>query len=416
MVKQDACLQCHADELERVGDSHPIAKFAKSKDALRLEPLDKRADATLVKSRYCITCHVEHRPEGMAGLKDGMGLTQPENYCKACHADIQENRATHAGLGFNTCLAAGCHNFHDNSGLFEQLLKDHMDDKPNKPEDQARVPQRDFGKRYHQNMLDRGKTITKLTKANADAPGDVTLDVRQFTAWQDTAHAAAGVNCTDCHNVKDQVTGKLVWMDNPGFTTCSNCHDGQVHGFLGSRHGMRLEQGLSPMTPVQARLPMLASAATMEMSCNTCHTAHSFDTKFAAMSACMQCHADEHTLNFANSAHHDTWLDELAGNAPAGSGVSCATCHLPRVQQKVEGQLRVDVMHNQNDYLRPNEKMIRPVCLQCHGMPFAIDALADKTLIKNNFNAQPSKVHFEPSSFEMIKMKIDQEKKEKTTH
>jgi hypothetical protein len=47
------------------------------------------------------------------------------------------------------------------------------------------------------------------------------------------------------------------------------------------------------------------------------------------------------------------------------------------------------VEHNQNDTLRPNEKMIRPVCLNCHGLAFAIDALADPRLIRNNFAGRP---------------------------
>ena len=413
MVKQDACLQCHADELERVGDSHPIAKFAKSKDALRLIPIDSRANSSLVKSRYCITCHVEHRSEGLAATKDGMGLTQPQNMCKSCHDDIQENRATHADFTFKTCLTAGCHNYHDNSALFEQFLKDHREDKSHKPEKLAHVPARDFGKRHRQNRIDQGKPVMQLTQATANAPADVKLDAKQFQQWQDTAHAAANVNCMDCHNVKDEKTGKLIWKDNPGFVSCKNCHDDQVHGFLGSRHGMRLAQDLSPMTPKMARLPMLKSAENLEMNCNTCHSAHSFDTTFAATQACMQCHADEHTLAFEDSAHHQSWLDEQAGDLPVGAGVSCATCHVPRVAKKVEGKMQVTVSHNQNDFLRPNEKMIRPVCMQCHGLPFAIDALADRELIQNNFNAQPKKPHFTPSSFDLILQKLKHETKEK---
>ena len=45
--------------------------------------------------------------------------------------------------------------------------------------------------------------------------------------------------------------------------------------------------------------------------------------------------------------------------------------------------------HNQNDTLRPNEKMIRPVCMSCHSLEFAIDALADPALIANNFSGTP---------------------------
>ena len=416
MVKQEACISCHGEELERVGDSHPIAKFAKSTDALKLLPMDMRANSALVKSRYCITCHVEHRSDGLAATKGGMGLTQPENYCKACHEDIQENRVTHEGLAFSTCLAAGCHNFHDNSGLFEQHLKDHMHEKPNVVSDEARVPKRDFAQRHQQWVKDQGKSIIKLTMATADAPRDVKLEKNQLIAWQDTPHAAAGVNCTDCHNVKDEPTGNLIWKDNPGYATCKTCHKDEVHDFLGSRHGMRLDQGLSPMTPGMARLPMLDTARDIQMTCNSCHSAHSFDTQFAAMSACMQCHADEHTLSFKNSAHHDAWLDEIAGVGAAGSGVSCATCHLPRVQQKVEGKMQTSVMHNQNDFLRPNEKMLRPVCMQCHGLPFAIDALADRKLIDSNFSDQPAGKHHQPSSFDMLKQKMNLEHKEKNKH
>jgi hypothetical protein len=48
------------------------------------------------------------------------------------------------------------------------------------------------------------------------------------------------------------------------------------------------------------------------------------------------------------------------------------------------------VQHNQNDTLRPNEKMIRPVCQSCHGLPFVLDALADAELVERNFSGAPS--------------------------
>ena len=47
---------------------------------------------------------------------------------------------------------------------------------------------------------------------------------------------------------------------------------------------------------------------------------------------------------------------------------------------KVERRGTIFTSHNQNDGLRSNEKMIRPVCLDCHGLGFAIDALADDDL------------------------------------
>jgi hypothetical protein len=51
---------------------------------------------------------------------------------------------------------------------------------------------------------------------------------------------------------------------------------------------------------------------------------------------------------------------------------------------------RTHTEHNQNATLRPNEKMLRPVCLNCHGLPFALDALADPALIERNFRGQPA--------------------------
>ena len=63
--------------------------------------------------------------------------------------------------------------------------------------------------------------------------------------------------------------------------------------------------------------------------------------------------------------------------------------HLPHAGQS---QKRcVITNHNQNDTLYPNEKMIRPVCIECHGLGFAIDALADPALITNNFSGQPDR-------------------------
>ena len=105
----------------------------------------------------------------------------------------------------------------------------------------------------------------------------------------------------------------------------------------------------------------------------------------------MNCHDDSHTLAFNGSPHEQLWQQELNGELPAGSGVSCATCHMPRVEYDVSDWLtRVMVDHNQNANLSPNTKMIRSSCMHCHGLEFSIDALADQQLIDNNFRGRPS--------------------------
>ena len=169
------------------------------------------------------------------------------------------------------------------------------------------------------------------------------------------------------------------------------CHDAEAKGFLAGKHGMRLAEGLTPMTPRRAQQPMHAKAHDKQLSCTSCHGAHRFDTKKAAVEACVGCHRDRHTQAYERSPHFALWKKELAGAAPAGSGVSCASCHLPREEHRARdsGAKRILVQHNQNDNLRPSEKMIRPVCMSCHGLGYSIDALADSKLIQDNFLGQP---------------------------
>jgi hypothetical protein len=55
-----------------------------------------------------------------------------------------------------------------------------------------------------------------------------------------------------------------------------------------------------------------------------------------------------------------------------------------------DGSRQIFVTHNQNDNLRPNEKMVRSVCGHCHGLQFTLDALADAALVATNFNRKPA--------------------------
>jgi hypothetical protein len=134
------------------------------------------------------------------------------------------------------------------------------------------------------------------------------------------------------------------------------------------------------------------------LGCGSCHAAHQLETKKAAVEACLGCHDDQHSRAYEGSAHAKLWRDELSGLAPAGSGVSCATCHLPRrapsdAEHPGEGPTsqRVVVEHNQNDNLRPSDKQVRSVCLNCHGLGFSFDALSDEKLVARNFQGQPSR-------------------------
>ncbi len=374
-VLQEACENCHGHERKKPFDSHPKGKFRDPRNADRLENINALS---------CLTCHVEHRPE----ITQKMGLTQPRDLCVHCHQDIAEDRPSHAGMPFTSCRNSGCHNFHDNRALYTDFLIKHLHEPDHK--DKAQLPEREFAAVLEELMTyphDR-YPAQALKLSDTDAPPEKMIDAELVGDWMDTAHARSGVNCTACHLAdKDD----WAWDAEPDHSVCANCHDAEVEGFQRGKHGMRLKAGLSPMRPAMARAAMKQDAHDKELTCLSCHGAHRFDTRQAATEACLGCHDDRHSLAYEGSPHAELWAKEIAGEGPAGSGVSCASCHMPRVDFDANDWLRrILVEHNQNATLSPNEKMARPVCLHCHGLGFTLDALADPKLIDNNFRGRPS--------------------------
>lgn len=381
-VLETACLDCHGDVRKKPFDSHPRAKFKDPRNADRLVHID---------ALHCTTCHREHRPE----ITLANGLTQPKDLCFHCHAEVAEERPSHAGMAFNTCSAAGCHNFHDNRALYTNFLVKHVDEPALLASPQ--IPERQFGELFatlEDYPLHRFPA-QPLTLAQVRFPEGQGGDDALQADWLASAHARAGVGCQGCHRTPDADGQQDAWQDKPGQAACAQCHATETRAFGKGLHGMRPAVGLPPMTPAQARLPMRPEAAHQTVSCVSCHAAHRFDTLRAAGQACLQCHADEHSLAWEDSPHGKLWLAEQAGEAPGGSGVSCATCHMPREEQQISDWMsRIVVEHNQSAVLSPNSRMLRPVCLHCHGMGFSLDALADRALIANNFRGEP-RVHVE---------------------
>ncbi|MFG0289530.1 MAG: cytochrome c3 family protein [Rhodopirellula sp. JB044] len=379
-IREDACLDCHAEELRLAKDTHPASKFNDPTNAEMLATLD---------AQNCLTCHREHVQEQTLE----MGLTMPSDYCYHCHQETLESRPSHANFAFDSCATAGCHNYHDNRALYENFLNKHAGEEDFLAEmvGLVRPSKAPTSAKPNENA---GEMTAELT---ADAPETFPSDPVILDEWASTAHAAAGVNCSGCHaslpvsdaNTPDQTAQtEPTWDAAVSHETCGRCHEQQLETFLQGHHGMRLAQDLTPMTPAQARLPMHVDAAHRELDCNACHSGHRFDTAFASVDACLQCHNDDHSNAFLQTSHFQAWQSELAGDSPQGSGVTCATCHMPRLEDD-DGE--VWVQHNQNANLRPNEKMIREVCMHCHGLAFSIDALADRELIQQCFGSSPSK-------------------------
>ncbi len=445
LAMNKACLSCHSEELALSVDSHPVKKFKDPRNAERRETLD---------ALFCSTCHAEHVPE----ITKVGGVTLPMDFCSACHQDVAEERPTHEGFGFDTCATSGCHNFHDNRALYEDFLLKHAD-----APDFAEIAVNQFSaKTRSPSILELSKDATDpvatlaayldgkedisdpietakvqlaniLTRDDVDAPKEY-LDAGAIEEWIDSGHALGGVNCTGCHTPDLSETQRTNmqtvsenWIDSPGVEVCASCHTNEAATFKLGKHGMRLHPGLpSPrgkdggvlssvfkdkpieaMTVGEARAHMKDSSAHKEIgNCNTCHQPHDVDIQTAAVEACASCHDDSHTQAYFDSPHHELWKLEMSGEGQAGSGVSCADCHMAKIKS---GRDDFFTSHNQNDFMRPVEKMVRPVCLSCHSLSFALDALADEDLIANNFNGQ-SAVHVESIDW-AVKRREERERK-----
>jgi len=381
-VTTQTCQSCHAAELKVAKDTHPASKFEDPRNA----PLLK-----ILNAMDCVTCHREHDPHATSA----MAVTLPADYCWQCHKDVGKERPSHKDFAFNGCAASGCHNYHDNRALYEDFLTSHMNEKEIR--DGGVIPARNFSAKQKEQLKSKA-----LTAADADGPAKAKNE-KALSDWSATAHAQGGVNCAACHGSGEK------WKDRVAQDSCKACHATETAGFLGGRHGMRTAAGLPAMKPGEARQPMKAAAAHRELNCASCHTPHRYDTAFAASDACLQCHNDDHSRAYEGSLHAGLWKKEIKGDGARGTGVSCATCHMPRETITDEsGETRIGVNHNQNDNLRPNEKMVRSVCIQCHGLGFTLDSLADPELIRRNFTGRPG-AHVE--SIDLAERRFNEKRK-----
>jgi hypothetical protein len=398
--------------LEAANDKHPARKFEDPRNAFRLEKID---------ALQCVTCHAEHKPK----MTLAMGVTQPKDFCFHCHAGPEEMPPSHEGYDFEGCTS--CHNYHDNRALYEDFLLKHAHD-PAVLERRG-VPALD-------NLVEALQTLSTypaerfpfepVEAAKADAPKDWLREQKSgakppaHVGALDSSHARAGVNCSGCHLAPPGGEGDGAldaealarwsadtanWIRRPATPqACVACHATETEGFQRGLHGMRGLVGLPPMQVGDARLPMKPQAAHRDMTCISCHGAHTFDTgPKASVEACLSCHNDQHSQAFKQSPHFKLLQQELAGSLPQGSGLTCATCHMPRERFETEFGSRIGVQHNQSATMRPFSKMVRPVCMSCHGLGFSLDALSDPDLIARNFKGQPAAVH------KSIQMAVDKD-------
>lgn len=221
------CRECHEDELKAADDSHPRKKFRNPRMAIYWEKLD---------ARLCTSCHVEHRLE----ITRSGAVTVAMDFCAACHSegeqDVRADRPSHAGLSFNTCASAGCHNYHDNRALYEDFLVEYGGEP-----DLASSPVHLLSAHHRMWKPPEGAS---LGRRDARAPVISLGSPGVLDEWTGSGHAAAGVNCGACHAAAAGEGASLAgleshWSDTPSTGVCEDCHKAQAKTFVLGRHGMR---------------------------------------------------------------------------------------------------------------------------------------------------------------------------------
>jgi hypothetical protein len=383
---QVACMTCHSESMKQARDTHSKKKFTDPRNSELLSNLD---------ATECVTCHIEHSPE----ITGEHGVTLPEDFCFYCHQDIASERTSHDDFKFDSCGNSGCHSYHDNRALYEKFLQKNID----KPA--VLSMKRMLATNGLSDWQSKNKNIKALNAEQHDGINIDNYSPQLVYQWQGSAHAQSGVNCSGCHESQSD--------DNPNrpkpssaltVEVCSDCHSRQTDGFKQGLHGMKLSLGMNPLKVSEARLDMKSNALHGELNCGSCHAPHRLDLKLAAVTSCQGCHDDQHSNNYALSKHATLFEKELNGELAEGEGVSCATCHMPRTKK---GKF-VSVEHNQTLNLKPNSKMLRPVCMNCHGLEYATAALADKDLIARNFFGDFIEKH---PSFDMVRVRIEERKR-----
>ncbi len=176
------------------------------------------------------------------------------------------------------------------------------------------------------------------------------------TDWLESAHARAGILCSNCHG-----SHEANFVPRPGVDRCAVCHAPQVEEFLRSAHGPERAPG---------------------MRCVSCHETHATDRRLpGTVALCSGCHLDsEHVQGFRASRMGTV----LAEHPPSPDGEirapDCVYCHMPESPLLLEtGDFRNDrvTLHDPGITVKRHPKDDRrlapeaiefmvPRCVQCH--------------------------------------------------
>ncbi|MFN7963510.1 MAG: multiheme c-type cytochrome [Thermoanaerobaculia bacterium] len=176
--------------------------------------------------------------------------------------------------------------------------------------------------------------------------------------WKASKHAAAEVDCADCHGTAHQTATDFAKAAIPTPETCGTCHPDRVDQFKKGKHAaawaamkamptahwqpMAMTEGqkgcgachkIGLKSPEEIRDLASASGGFGVASCDACHTRHTFSVAEARQpEACQTCHMgfDHPQWEMYSSSKHGVRHGlKRAGVLPeTAAAPTCQTCHM----------------------------------------------------------------------------------------
>ena len=148
----------------------------------------------------------------------------------------------------------------------------------------------------------------------------------KYTAYEGSVHAslvaegsAEAPVCSDCHS-SHSIQERAVYEPVSG-EPCSSCHEAIYEAYASSVHGQAHERG-----------NVIREAHVQASICADCHRAHEVSAVAATdylQDTCLDCHEGAKVA-------HEKWLPNAGMHL---SSVSCAACHSPMAERRVDLQL-----------------------------------------------------------------------------
>ena len=271
-------------------------------------------------------------------------MTLPADFCAACHQDVARERPSHAGFAFDGLRRArGATASTTTAGSTRASS-------PGTSTSPRCSPRRACPRARRRRPEGHVAAARRRTRRRPRAP----RRARRGPRVGGQRARAGRRRCAACHDVPDGATG--MGMERPArrrrLRRAATPHELARLRPRPARDA-RAPPGSRRSRPRWPRLPMRPEARDVPLGCESCHGAHAYDTRQAAVDACLGCHDDRHSRAYQATRHfHRSGSARSRARPRPGSGVSCATCHLPRRVDRQRGADVIRVDHDQNDNLQ----------------------------------------------------------------